>query len=278
MKQITFTGSGMLAGLATMLELVGHDTTDQRIALEMEAPYLLVRTEAGYQSGISLYTPDWLNLYLHPHGYHLSCKHLPQKEILAFLRTHNPVMLRIKVKPDMIHPAVFSGYGNKKYSFVNVKTLTADEPDAFSFSAPSLLRRLEEEVDVYFITPLPPEQVNFLPLLQNSLDNLTSYQNDLLTIRKKEVSFEEFKALRAPMFRALMQDFYPLICLTGDQELAEDLRNLNHYYRHVFTQNSDTKVYLDERLPKKLILQCIAWLKENIRDRIYELYGIEADT
>lgn len=275
MKPITFTGSGMLAGLATMLELVGVDVTDQRLALEMEAPYLLAHTDAGYQSGISLYKPDWLNLCLHPRGYHLSCEHLPRKDIPAFLRARHPAMLRISISGGICHPVVFSGYEGKRYAFVNIKPMNSDEPDMFSFSAPSLLRRLEDEVDVYTITPCPPEKTDFLPLLQASLKNLTTYQETLLEIRKKEVSLDEFKALRTPLFRALMQDLHPLICLIGDQELAENLRKLNHHYRHVFTMNSGDTVFLDERLPKRLILQCIAWLKEDIRDRLFDLYGID---
>lgn len=277
MKPITFPGSGMLAGLATMLELLDFDTTDQRIALEMEAPYLLAHTEEGYQSGKALYTPAWLNLYLHPRGYHLSCERLNQKEVASFLRMHHPAMLRIRIKPDLSHPAVFSGYDSKKYHFVNVKPLHSDEPDMFSFSTPSLLRRLDDEVDVNFITPCDPEEVDFVPLLRKSLTNLTAYQDELLSVRKREVTLEEFKVLRTPLFRALMQDWYPLICLTGDVELAEELRLLNHYYRHVFTQNSGETVFLDERLSKKLIMNCIQWLKEDIRDRIFELSGIEVD-
>lgn len=277
MKPITFPGSGMLAGLATMLEQLDFDTTDQRIALDMEAPYLLAHSEAGYQSGKSLYTPAWLNLYLHPHGYHLACQHLNQKDVMAFLRSHHPAMLRIRVKPGVSHPIVFSEYDSKKYNFVNVKPLHSDEPDSFSFSAPSLLRRLDDEVDVYHIMPCEPEKVDFVPLLRESLTNLNAYQDELLTVRKREVTYEEFKALQEPLFRALMQDLYPLICLAGDNELAEELRKLNHYYRHVFTHNIGETVFLDERLSKKLIVNCIQWLKEDIRDRIFVLSGIEVD-
>lgn len=278
MKPITFTGGGMLAALSTMLELMGHETTDVDIAFGMEAPYLFLRTEDGYRAGAGLYQPQWLNLYLHPLGFHLACETLPQKDVAPFLRKHSPALLRLRIQPNIVHPAVFSCYADSRYHFENVKPLSCDEPDRFSFSAPSLKLRLDETVTVYTLHPCPPENVDFLPLLRDSLSTLDAYQEDLLAIRKTALTHSEFQALRAPLFRALMQDCQPMATLIGDELLAESLRQLNHHYRHIITQNSRDMLYLDERLPKKLIQECIEWLKEDIRDRISELSGMEEDS
>lgn len=278
MKPITFPGGGMLAGIATMLELLGFEATDQSIALGMEAPYLFVHTEEGYKTGASLNKPQWLNLYLHPRGYHLSCKTLEKKDVGTFLRTHFPALLRINIQPGVTHPAVFCGYENSRYNFINVKAISSTEPDTFSISAATLRRRLDDETTIYTLMPCAAENVDFLPLLRSSLDTLNIYLADVLSARQKEMSFSEFSELRAPLFRALMQDLHPMMLLIGDDLLAEALRKLNHHYRHVFTLNSSDAVALDERLPKKLIIQCVEWLKENIRDRIYELGEPEEDS
>lgn len=68
-----------------------------------------------------------------------------------------------------------------------------------------------------------------------------------------------------------MQDLLPLIPLTEDFELAEELRPLNHDYRHIVTLNSPEYIVLNETLPKTPIITCINWLRENVIDRLYAL-------
>ena len=38
----------------------------------MEAPYLFLRNDGDFVAGTSLFRPQWLNLYLHTIGFHLS--------------------------------------------------------------------------------------------------------------------------------------------------------------------------------------------------------------
>lgn len=64
MKFITLDAGGMLAGLAGMLALLGHDTDDQTIALSMEAPYLIDHQDGVYRAGAMLYQPEWINCWL----------------------------------------------------------------------------------------------------------------------------------------------------------------------------------------------------------------------
>lgn len=277
MKHITFAGSGMLAALAAMLELMGHDATDESIALGMNAPYLFLRTEDGYKAGSALYRPQWLNLYLHPLGFHMKSEILPAKDVSAYLRANRPALLRVRIKPNIVHPIVFSKYEGNRYHFINVKALHSSEPDDFSFTAASLKGRLEEQATVYTLGICSPEPSDFCPLLRDSLTTLDAYQADVLAARQRELTLSEFNEMRTPLFRALMQDLLPLIAMTNDVLLADALRKLNHYYRHVFTNRNQETVCLNERLPKTLILQCITWLKEDILDRLYELGEMEDD-
>lgn len=271
MIRISFSGAGMLAGLANMLELLGYHTSDTDIALGMEAPYLLTREECCYRAGAGLYRPQWLNLYLQPRGYIMAETILSRSEVPAFLRAHSPAMLKLKISPSSAHPVVFTGYEDRKYTFVNIKSSRSPEPDQFVHSAAALRNRLADTVAVYTLEPCAPQPVSFVPLLLDSLTHLTAYEADLLAARQKTVTRAEFDYLRQTLLRPLMQDLPPLIPLTGDMELAEELRRLNHDYRHIFMDEGTSSCTLSDHLPKSSIRRCIAWLREIILDRLYAL-------
>lgn len=276
MKPITFTGGGMLAGLANMLELLGYDVEDREIAIGMQAPYLIVHDHEGYKAGSSLYCPQWMNLYLHPRGFHLEEVCVAKEEAAAYLRAHAPAMLNMKINKYVTHPVVFSEYGQGRYCFVNIKSRTSAEPDIISVTAASLKSRLEENLIVYTLTRCESQPTDFLPLLTASLDNLEEYLTDLLAARQRMMTKAEFTALHEPLFRPLMRDLQPMMALIGDDILAEELRLLNHDYRHVFTLQSPEYTALYEHLPKGSMIQCITWLRENILDRLYDLGASDA--
>lgn len=275
MKRITFPGGGKLTGLANMLELMGHDVEDKDIALGMEAPYLFVHDAEGYKSGAGLYHPQWMNLYLHPHGFHLDEQIITKEKAGAYLRSHVPSMLRIKIDRFVTHPMVFSGYENGRYTFMNIKPRSSSEPDRFALTAASLKNRLEECVTVYTLTSCIPQAVDFLPYLTASLDNLDTYLAELLDARQRVMSRTEFISLN-PLFRPLMKDLQPMMALIGDDILAEELRQLAHDYTHVFTLNSEATTALYDHLPKGSVIKSITWLRENILDRLCELGASEA--
>ena len=58
--------------------------------------------------------------------------------------------------------------------------------------------------------------------------------------------------------------------LACDAELTYELRLLYHDYRHIFTRNGPPTVTLDEKLPRSSICKCLAWLREDIIDRLYD--------
>ena len=83
------------------------------------------------------------------------------------------------------------------------------------------------------------------------------------------ISREELHSLQTPLLRALMIDMLPMAQLLSQETLYEELRLLNHDYRHIFTRNSPPTVDLQERLPRSSIRQCLAWMRENIVDRLF---------
>ncbi len=270
MKYIHFEASGILAGLASMLERCGHDTEDVQIALGMDAPWLFLKDGNNYIAGQGLYSPQWLNLYLLPLGFRLTETLLPKEDIPGFLRLHQPALLPLSIDHGVHHPVVFSAYDNSRYSFVNVKTEYSVEPDQLSLSRPMLLRRLADQVAVLTLDKCTPETVDFTPLLVKSLHTLADYECDLMRSCAQTVTREKLRALRTPLLRALMIDMLPMARLLHEEALYEELRLLNHDYRHVFTPNSPETVELWERLPRSSIRNCLAWIREHIVDRLYD--------
>lgn len=271
MKYLTFNGAEILAGLANMLECMGHSTDDRAIALGLEAPFLVLHQDGHYRAGLRLHEPEWLNLYLHPRGFHMEKMTLPVDEVPAALRRLPTAMLTLSPGTEKKARVVHIGYTDGRFHFVNVKRTSSPAPDAFSLTSAMLKRRLVGDVMLYTIKKCPAEQVDFIPLLCNSLEVLKAYYVDLMAVRNRTVTRDELHMLHEPLFRALMQDLPPLVALTEDERLAEELRYLRHDYRHVFTCNSPNAVLLSEHLPKRSLHQCLTWLHEDIVDRLYAL-------
>lgn len=271
MKTITFTAAGMVTCLANMLECYDVEAEGAEIALGMEAPYLFLHEDGQYYAGSRLYRPKWLNLYLLPRGFRMEEICLPRDSIPAFLRPLRTAILPLHIDKAGSHPVVFTGYASGRYSFVNIKQADAPEPATFSLTTAALKRRLAENTTVFTLENCPPQRVDFIPYLLTSLRNLDRYWTEFLRIHPQTVSRAELGALRTPFLRALMQDMQPMAALIGDFTLAEELRHLNHDYRHIFTHNSPDTVPLYEKLPKSSVKKCILWLKEDIIDRLYEL-------
>lgn len=273
MKYTTFPASGKLAGVATMLECLGYDTDDRAVALGMDAPWLFVKEGERYLAGSSLYEPRWLDLYLTPRGFHMTEITMSKECVPAFLRDHKTAMLLLAITRDMMHQVVFTGYADGRYEFTNIRPQVSSEPEAFSLTAAMLKRRLADQVTVFSLEECQPMEVDFIPLLLESLHNLSSYQDDVLEALKQTVTRDELHILSQRLFRALMQDMLPMVELANDAELTNELRLLNHDYRHIFTRNSPTTVMLNEKLPRSSICKCIAWLREDIIDQLYN-HGI----
>lgn len=276
MKYITFPAAGKLTALAIMLECFGHDTDDQTIALHMRAPWLFVKEDDRYLAGSSLYQPRWLDLYLTPHGFHMTEISLPKDHVPAFLRSVRTAMLPLKVTQDQTHPVVFTGSQGGRYLFCNVKQQASSEPDNISLTTAMLKRRLTEIVSVSSLEECQPATVDFVPLLLESINNLTHYQHDVLQALKKTVTRDEFQMLSKQLFRALMQDALPMAQLGEDFDLTNELLLLNHDYRHVFTRNSPCSVTLVEKIPRGSVRKCVSWLREDIIDQLY-LHGLSDD-
>lgn len=268
MKYLMLASAGRLTGLANMLEQLGHDTEDILIARGMEAPYLFVSDAEGYKAGCRLFHPQWMNLYLHPHGFHSKEERIAAADLPLYLRTNAPAMLTLNVGKGVVRPVVCSSYAEGKYTFINIKPAFSAEPDTFTLTTATLKRRLTDSSVVLTVDRCIPTAADVVTPLLASLRTLNAYLPDVMSARMKTVTREEFAHLQERMFRPLMQDLLPMMPLTNDSILAEELRLLNHDYRHVFTCNDGDTVALEDKLPRNSIRQCVTWLREDILDRL----------
>ncbi len=273
MKTITFPAGGRLAGVASMLALLGHETSDQDIAMGMEAPFLLVKDGEIWRAGAGLYAPRWINLCLERRGFRMEEHLLECSEVPAFLRANCPAMLKIAVQKDRAEPVVFTGYAEGRYQFSTIVREGRAPSQTLSLTVPMLKRRLQEQVAVHTITRCAPHPVDFAPLLKETLENIRAYRQELLEVREQTVTRAELDALHEPLFRALMQDLWPMALLIGDEMLVEELRYLEHNYRHIFLIGGPDEMLLAERLKKSSIRKCLLWFREAVVDRLYVLTG-----
>ena len=135
MKYMHFNSSCPYAGLANMLERMGHDTEDFQIAIDMNLPLLLHYDEKTgyYQAGASLQSARWFDLYLNPRGYRYVEAACDKGDVLSLLKPGT--MLGIQVSAQSRHAVVFLGETNSVYSFLNNKWENAPEPDRLDLSA-----------------------------------------------------------------------------------------------------------------------------------------------
>lgn len=269
MKYMTSPITRIPTGVAIMLEQFGCETDDREIILGMKAPWLFMKDRGRYLAGAALFQPHWLNLYLAGRGFLMTEISLAKNDTPAYLRTHRTAMLSLTITKGVSHPVVSAGYEAGRYTFTNIKSAASNEPDTISLTAAMLQRRLEEQVTVCSLERCPPREVDFIPLLAESLGNLNEYRADVMAALNQTVTRAEMRALETRLFQALFQDVLPMAAFICDPELTEGLRLLNHDYRHVFTRNSPDCVLLEERLPRSAIRDCIGWLYEDIVDQLY---------
>lgn len=269
MKYVTLEAGTFLAGVANMLSLYGIDSTDAAIALDMEAPFLLLLDENGYTAGTGLYQPQHVNRYLHPLGFHMSEHCIPQAEFAAFLRTRRCAMLTLNVTGTARRMVVFTGYADRKYNFINLKQRYSAEPESLSYSSVALKNRLDAEVTVYTLEECTPEAVDFLHLLQHVLETIQTCRKELKACPAR-VTQEEFTALDQRLFRPLMLDLPPVIKLLNDESFLEEALVMNQDYRHMLIRDFGQDIILQDKLPLASALLCLQYLHEIILDRMYD--------
>ena len=270
MERPAFPSHTMLRALVELLRLNGHATTEAAIARGMEAHRLFLHSGGRYLTGASFYRPEWLNLYLHPQGFHLAEHALPKAETGVFFRSHAPCMLRLMVAPNVQRVIVYTGHAAGKYQFAVCPRPDEAAPPTMALSTDGLLRRLPDTATIYTLEQCTPAPVDFLPLMAESLRTLRAYKRELLRTCERVVTREDMAELHPRLFRALLVDGLPMAALAGDEQLLAELEALHHDYRHLFIAGEQAN-RISDRVPVSRLRAVLGWLQENLVDRMYEL-------
>ena len=247
----------LLPALTTLLQHRGTPIDEATLIRRMEIPWLFLNRDGRYLAGLSLLTPPWLNLALQPIELAIAAHPLTKEALLPFLQNHAPLLLELNPGQWL---CITSCEGRQ------IHCVTANEPCVLPFNR--LLQHLHAEITAYTLESAPAGTEDFIPLLSESLRTLSAYRDELHMLLPHSVTRAEMYELHQKTFRALMADLPPLASLFDDDDLQQELRNLHHQYRHLFIIGEDTAL-LEDRLTRYSIDQCVRWLQEHIRDRLY---------
>lgn len=248
MKYMTFNSSCSYAGLANMLFCYGVDTSDREIALGMRLPYLFADENGRYLAGPMLQSAAWFDLYLRPRGFHLVETMLDHAGVVAFLESHQPAMLGLKISDHAKHAVVYQGTHGDKLHFFNNKWERSEEPDTLSLPQEELLLRLEERVMVAVLERTTPEKVDFLPLMEASDGVLRRNLADIMEVCRRNHTLTSLRARMDTLFRPLLLDGITMLELLGEEALAFRFRTLQGELLAALGQNGDGTIRLADYL------------------------------
>lgn len=226
MKYMTFNSSCSFAGVANMLAQYGVDTDDRTIALGMKLPFLFAKEAGTYLAGPMLQSAEWFNLYLHTIGYTMKEDLVTREAALDALRQAKCAMIGLRICEHNKHAVVFTGNDNGAFSFINNKWEHSDEPERLELTEQELLSRLDEQVAVATLVPVPAEPADFEPLYRQSLCVLEELKQDIQAFASAEQSPQAIMGAMNTLFRAILLDGITMLALAGQAALADKLRRI----------------------------------------------------
>ncbi len=271
MKYMTFNSSCPYAGLANLLEMHGIDTEDHQIVLDMGLPYFLRydRDTKCYQTGASLQSAEWFDLYLKPRGFYYVEKTLEKHQLVQEIK---PVsMLGLQITAQSKHAVIYLEQANGRFLFLNNKWKESEEPERLVLTKEEMLNRLSNVVVVGSLERCQPEQVDIAPYLQESLD---TWEQLRIEMQEYLVCEQTPKSLRESMnrlFRSLLLDGLTMMQLAQNDFQTQLLSELQRIYLTALRRNQS--ITLADTMSPALIDRAIAGMKSAVQDRM--LQGVD---
>lgn len=219
MKYMHFKASCSYAALANLLEGMGIETEDTKIALEMDLPWLFAKDGNTFVSGPMLQSAEWFNLWLKPRGLIMTETEVQKDALCGMLQSNGPLMLGIQTLYGK-HAVVFTKYDGA-YRFVNPTHENSGEETELVLTEKELLDRTDETVMLAGIRRTVPESVDLCPYFCRSVQ----------IIRENVAEIERFASVtHGPglypsalnrLFRPLLLDGISMLTLIGETTLAE---------------------------------------------------------
>lgn len=253
MKHMTFNSSCSYAGIASMLEQYGVDTTDRTIALAMKLPYLFAYKDGSYMAGPMLQSAEWFNLYLHPIGFEMIEKDILATKIPEYLKQQKTAMLGLHVDENGKHAVVYIGTQDDKLVFLNNKWEHDPAPAQLMLSDAELLDRIGSSAEVATLEQIDPRQSDLHRYMSKSIPTIQRNLADIKAVCGSRKTVGELRSMLNTLFRPLFLDGITMLKLLGEKDLAEKLSKLQQKLLNALRQNADIKVVLKDHVSMSVL-------------------------
>ena len=228
MKYMHFKASCSYAALASIMEIIGADTEDYKIALEIKLPWLFSKEDGAYISGPMLQGAKWFNLWLLPRGYRIVEKMIPREDICGYLCSHKPAMLGIQT-PYGKHAVVFTKYDGT-YQFINPTHENSGERTELSFSEEELISLVDQETIVGFVVSTEAEPQSLAQYMYDSITVIRENCADIEAFSSEKHDPNAYFPVMNSLFRPLLLDGITMLELAGENSLAKDFTSLQQQF------------------------------------------------
>ena len=250
MKYMHFNSSCPYAGLANLLELQGKDTEDYKIALEMNLPYFLRRDviTGYYQSGSSLQSAEWFDLYLNPRGFRYIEKICRKAQLFdIFQKEKQGVMVGIRVSEHSRHAVIFLEERDGKLVFLNNKWQESPDPEYLELTGTELSSRIPEKVVVGYLEPCEAKCINYTSYYDEAVRTWESLRERLHRFMDEVQSVDVLRESMNQLFRPLLLDGLTMMQLLEEEQLVLMLRDVQNRYLEQLRKNQPLRLadYMD---------------------------------
>lgn len=224
MKYMHFKASCSYAALAEIMGIIGVDTEDYKIALEINLPWLFSKEDGAFISGPMLQGAKWFNLWLLPRGYRIVEETVNREMVCDYLLTRKPAMLGIQT-PYGKHAVVFTKHDGK-YHFINPTHENSGEHTELSFSEEELLSSVDQEIVVGFVVPTEAVPQTMTPLLKDSISVIRENCAAIEVFASEKHDPNAYIPMMNTLFRPLFLDGITMLELAGETALAQEFTAL----------------------------------------------------
>ena len=224
MKYMHFKASCSYAALANLMERLGVDTEDSRIAVEMGLPRLFAKDGDAFVAGPMLQSAEWFDLWLRPRGFRMSERAVRREALPTVLQSGGPCMLGVET-PYGKHAIVFLRYDGS-YRFLNPTHEDSGEDTQLNLSETDLLRCTDDPVMLAEVFPQAPESVDPVPYLRRSVRVLHENVEAIERFSALPHDPDEYPAALNTLFRPLLLDGISMLTLIRETALAARLESL----------------------------------------------------
>lgn len=236
------------------------DTQDVSIALDIRLPWLLEREEKNgepktgdclrgtYLAGAMLQGARWFNRYLKPRGWQFVETAYGREEALDAMLPNS--MLGLRVSQQSKHAVLFQGKREDRFVFLNNRKEGSMEPEFFVLTKKECFERLEETVWIGRLEECAPEAVDFVPLLEMSLENWGKWREEFLQFAACRQEWDALCLAKDTLFRAFLLDGLAvcgLVAGKGQEEGGEGEEGIEGRKRMILEGNQEKQVGLARR-------------------------------